>query len=184
MATAFIIQASNPRAELIHDIEDESLSDAVQAVFPMETEDMLMVWNGIYVPLSYKYDVSLMVDDILDLCGNLLAATEGHRVIWWPSNTFAAVWDVKWCSNVVTIKAQWHRVVGGTEALLAAKPCISIPVDDFLAEWKRPLELVADALRGAGYTQEQISRVSDIDEAVVKLPMHGQLYRCFATSLR
>jgi hypothetical protein len=176
MATEFIIQSSNPRANSSHDPDDASLSDAIKTVFPMDTERMLMVWNGIYVPLGYKYDVSLMVDDILDLCCDMCAAAEGHRRICWPSSSFAAVWDVKWSFGVATIEAQWHRVVGGTESMLAARPCISIPHKEFLAEWKRPLKLVDDALRGAGYTQKQIPRLSVLDDIKTTLPGYGQLY--------
>jgi hypothetical protein len=177
MATEFIIQSSNPRSESACDPDDASLSDAIQTVFPMDTEDMLIVWNGIYVPLSYKYDVSLMTDDILDLCSDIIAAAEGYRRICWPSNTFAAVWDIRWGSDIVTVQTQWNRVVGGTEALLVARSCISIPREDFLAEWKRPLEIVADALRKAGYTQKQIPRVAFLDDIITKLPDHGHLYR-------
>lgn len=177
MATEFIIQSSNPRAESDCDPDDASLSDAIQTVFPMDTERMLMVWNGIYIPLGYKYDVSLMVDDILDLCSNIFAVIEGHQRVCWPSNTFAAAWDVRWGSDMVTIEAQWNRVVGGTEAMLNERSCISIPQEDFLAEWKRPLEIVDDALRNAGYTQQQIPRLTVLRNIITRLPGHGHLYR-------
>lgn len=177
MAAEFIIQSSNPRTETACDHDDASLSDAIQTVFPMDTERMLMVWNGIYVPLGYKYDISLMVDDILDLCGDMIAAKEGHRRVCWPSNSFAAVWDIRWGSDMVTVESQWNRVVGGTEAMLAARSCIFIPQRDFLAEWKLPLEIVGDALRKAGYTQEQIPRLPVLHDVITRLPGYGHLYR-------
>ncbi|MEO7594939.1 MAG: hypothetical protein ABI134_27225, partial [Byssovorax sp.] len=79
MATEFFIQSSNPRSSSECDADDASLCDAVQTVFPMATESMIMVWSGVYIPLGYKYDVSLMVDDIIDLCNDILLTKEGRR---------------------------------------------------------------------------------------------------------
>jgi len=33
----------------------------------MLTEDAILIWNAIYIPLNYKYDISYMIDDILNL---------------------------------------------------------------------------------------------------------------------
>jgi len=76
----------------------------------------------------------------------------------------------------VTVTAKWARVVGGTEALLAAAGAIRLPVVEFLGEWKRPLELVAHALHGAGYSKDQIPRLAALDDVVERLPQKGQLY--------
>jgi hypothetical protein len=176
MATEFVIQSSNPRAESTWEAEDASLSDAIQSVFPLGTERLVLAWNGIYVPLGYKYDVSLMVDDVVDLATEILAESTGSKEIHWPSNTFAAVWDVRWDAGYVTVSGKWTRVLGGTEALLTASGSIRVPIAEFLGEWKRPLELVADALRRAGYGEEQIPRLAVLDDVVRRLPQTGQLY--------
>ena len=89
---------------------------------------------------------------------------------------YAAVWDVAWDSSAVTVNAQWNRVVGGTEAMLASKPSISIPQADFLAEWKRPLEIAAGALQRAGYKPEQIPRLVALHDLVARLLQYGRLY--------
>lgn len=176
MATEFFIQSSNPCSSSECDADDASLSDAVQTVFPMETERMIMIWSGIYIYLGYKYDVSLMVDDIIDLCNDILQTKDGRRCVHWPSNTFAAVWDVAWDSSAVIVNAQWNRVVGGIEAILASKPSISVPRADFLAEWKRPLEIAEGALQRAGYKPEQIPRLVALHDLVARLPQYGRLY--------
>jgi hypothetical protein len=176
MATEFFIQSSSPRSSLNCDPDDASLSDAIQTVFPMDTERMIMVWNYVHIPLGYKYDVSLMVDDIIVLCNDILRAQEGRRRVHWPSNSFAVIWDLVWDAGTVAVNAQWNRVVGGTESVLASKSSISIQRVDFLAEWKRPMEVVENALRMAGYTPEQIPRLVDLHNMVVRLPQHGYLY--------
>ena len=56
----FYIQASNPRA-LKPSFIEENLSAAIESVFPMNTENAILFWNHIAIPLSYKYDISYMV---------------------------------------------------------------------------------------------------------------------------
>jgi hypothetical protein len=176
MATEFFIQTGNPRTEPSWEADDASLSDAIQSVFPLRTEDLVLVWNGIYVPLGYKYDVSFMVDDVIDLAAEMMAERTGGKEIHWPSNTFAAVWDVRWDAGHVSVAAKWTRVVGGTEMLLAASGSIRLPVTEFLGEWKRPLEVVSDAMHRAGYSASQIPRLAVLDDVVRRLPQTGQLY--------
>ena len=61
----FYIQANNPRVLKEHDLEDKNISDAMETIFPLYTESAVMMWNHICVPLSYKYDISYMMDDML-----------------------------------------------------------------------------------------------------------------------
>jgi hypothetical protein len=137
---------------------------------------MILVWKRVYIPLGYKYDVGMMVDDVLDLLNAMFGHATGTREIHWPSNTFAAIWDVRWDAGKVSVASRWRRVLGGTEALLAASGNVSVTVDEFLCEWKRPLELVDDALRQAGYRSEQLPRLSVLNEVIARLPRGGQLY--------
>ena len=64
---SFYIQASNPRISYTVMPEDETLSDAVESAFLSDSENAILVWNYVNVPLSYKYDISYMIDDILNL---------------------------------------------------------------------------------------------------------------------
>lgn len=177
MAVEFIIQASNPRMLRFCDSDDATLTDAIQTVFPMDTENAVLAWNNIYVPLSYKYDLSVMTDDIVQLCEEMLASPHGVRLVHWPSNTFTASWEFVWSSEVVAVKARWACVTGCLESMLSSKPSISIPVEDFVAEWKRPLEVIRAALDLAGYTPAQIAGIRRLDAVLTRLPRYGELYR-------
>ncbi|HHR2550667.1 TPA: hypothetical protein ACSY39_10840 [Listeria monocytogenes] len=55
----FFIQANTPQKTGVFESDDYDLSTAIETIFPMLTEDAILVWNHIYVPLSYKYDISL-----------------------------------------------------------------------------------------------------------------------------
>jgi hypothetical protein len=173
----FVIQASNPRALRQFDPNDASLSDAVQTVFPLETEYALMIWNWVYIPLSYKYDLSLMADDSVALVEEMTSEERGRRVIQWPSNTFAATWKVEWGDGKATVDAVWDSVLGDTEAQLKAKPTIVVPTVDFVSEWRRPLEVIAAALEGAGYTARALHGLARMKAAIDRTGGGGILYR-------
>jgi hypothetical protein len=176
----FLIQASNPRPLRAHDPDDESLSDAIQTVFPLDSEWAFLVWNGVYVPLSYKYDLSLMVDDIVWMLEEMLLRTTGNRVINWPSNTFSATWEMTWNEGVVKVSARWDCVLGGVEALLRGRPTISVRKSEFIAEWKTPLMIVEQTLRLAGYATDQVPSLMRLSAIIAKLPEKGVLYRAQA----
>ena len=61
---SFFIQCSSPQIAKNYVIEGNSLRDCIEDLFPMRTEEALICWNGIRIPLSYKYDISLMVEVI------------------------------------------------------------------------------------------------------------------------
>jgi hypothetical protein len=176
MSYRFTIQASSPRALKEFDPNDTNLSDAIQTVFPLETECAILVWNWVYVPLSYKYDFSMMIDDVIALIDAMQVEPSGRRTIQWPSNTFACTWKVEWDARVTTVEADWVSVVGNTEAMLAAVPKIVVESSGFVEEWKRPLEAIWGGLTSAGYTSKLLG-LDHLMATVSKIGRCGILYR-------
>lgn len=172
----FAIQASNPRFLKHFNAEDTSLCDAIQTVFPLEAEYAILVWNWVYVPLTYKYDLSMMVDDVLLLALAMLSESNGCRTIQWPSNTFASSWKVEWATGVTTVEAEWTSVIGDTEAMLAAAPKVVMEAKDFVAEWRRPLEVIMTGLASAGYTTN-LAGMERLIAVVNKIGHQGIFYR-------
>jgi hypothetical protein len=173
----FRIQASQPRSASNALLEDSGLSDALQSVFPMMTEAAILVWNGGHVPLSYKYDLSFMVDDILYLAEALLSTKRGQTRISWPTNTFAATWNTRWADDIISIHGDWKTVVGGTEELLRAHPLVEMPVGEFLAEGKRPLTIMTMALTEAGYDRLAPQPMERLAHLASQIQNEGVLYR-------
>lgn len=176
MTIEFSIQASNPRVLRTYDSNDESLSDAIQTVFPLDTEWALITWNGIFTPLNYKYDWSLLADDVIALLDDMLANARGAKTIHWPSNTFSSIWSITWTDETVVVRAQWNCVLGGLLDLLRAKPIVTTSKSRFMAEWKRPLQVIGDALRTAGYSVEQLPSLAQLEAVCAKVPGSGELY--------
>ena len=169
----FCIQAGSPRRLPIAGPEP-NLSDAIESVFPMETEAAFLGWKHVFVPLSYKYDLSLMVDDAVNVIEQMRRADVGRTRIDWPSSNFAARWDLRWSDGMTTIDAEWHRVVGGLERILA--PRIEVSTHDFISEWKMPLNNIIEALLG-GAVDLQVESFVRLRAVLSEIPVSGFLYR-------
>ncbi len=104
----FCIQAGNPKVQCTLDDTDKCLSDAIETIFPLYTENAILVWNHICIPLSYKYDISYMMDDIISLLSSLQREKSGRKVIHWLPDTFRCDWFVKWGRGELEIRSKWE----------------------------------------------------------------------------
>lgn len=171
----FYVQASSPRFHCeASDEHAESLGEAVEYSFPLLTEKMFMAWKGHRIPLCYKYDLSVIVEDLLELLVELQRPS-GEQETFWGSDTFCGRWFLKWGDGRLEVQADWRDVGAGLEKLLASE--ISIPVAHFLAEWKRPLGILCDALQNSGYTVENLPAMQLLKDVHESLTQEGILYR-------
>jgi hypothetical protein len=177
MVSNFRIQASNPQWSRVINEEDEHIGDAMQTVFPMWTEEAYMVWNGIHIPMSYKYTFSFLIQDALMILEALSRETSGALTNHWPSDDFSAMWHMKWDIRNVDIQAEWETVLGGTVALLNARPTVSIEKGAFISEWKQVLGVALRALTEAGYTNDRLSDLARLRRVYESIREPGVLYR-------
>lgn len=172
----FVIQVSNPRMLGAYNSEARSLSDALQEVFPMATEDVYLGWGPVPIPLNYKYDVSLMAEGAVNLIEAMLGSTTGAWSIGWPSNTFDCTWDVVWADGRVEVRTSWRNVnVPFVDELNRVGP-LSSDCEQFIAEWKALFELLYRALTEAGYRESQIRKLENLGTLARALPKRGVLY--------
>lgn len=141
---SFYIQASNPKFQYVENFDDESLSDAIESAFPLNTENAILSWNYVSIPLSYKYDISYMMEDILKLLYDLQSKEDGKIVIHWLPDTFRSNWTLSWNNGKLEIQSQWECTVGHLERILNEKPNISLSINTFVSEWKEILCTVID----------------------------------------
>src|SRR5262249_55440264 len=114
----FAIQVSHPQTLHTAGGRENTIRDAIETIFPMDTEYVLLIWNHLYIPLTYKYDVSVIYDDMMDMLRDLLSVSSGSRTIEWGSNTFRSSWSLSWSDSRLTIRSQWYSVIGSIEPLL------------------------------------------------------------------
>lgn len=130
---------------------DEQLSEAIETIFPMMTEDAFLVWNTYHIPLSYKYDISYMIDDLLELLKALREEPSGEMKIAWPSNTFECEWFISWDEKNIKIDSTWTSVLGHIEDLLNGVKKVDMEKYLFQREWKKLLKTLIDNLSECNY---------------------------------
>ena len=174
---SFWIQTGNPRIIQSPTVPaDASLSELLQAVFPMETEDAILVWNNVHVPLSYKYDISVLIEDLIDLTSFVLLGTSGSKRISFGSDTFRATWLLKLSNGSLHVQADWASVVGGTESLLKKNNILDLPSENFLGEWKSLFSRVLDSLSRAGFSPDFSKQTQELQRIEKNIKRLGRLY--------
>lgn len=174
---SFYIQASNPRFQESTNLYDESLSDAIESAFPLNTENAILVWNYISIPLSYKYDISYMIEDILLLLNELQNKEKGELRISWLPDTFRSDWLIKWSAENMEIQSQWECTVGHLENILNQKPNMTLSKNSFISEWKRVLGIVITGLESCGYSEDKVQHMNQLIEQYKSINEEGQLYK-------
>ncbi|MDT8975358.1 hypothetical protein RQP50_03760 [Paenibacillus sp. chi10] len=174
---SFIIQASCPRFTGVFDSEAESLSDAIESSFPLLTENAVIVWNYVPILLGYKYDISIMIDDILEILEVLRKEDSGTKTIHWVSNTFAHVWHLSWDSRQLVINADWGSVSGGAEHLLQNSGSVTLTKQSFSSEWKKVLQNLITALSKSGYFEDRLPGMERLVHEYEAIENEGNIYR-------
>lgn len=173
---SFYIQASNPKWYCAVDCNDKTLADAIESMFMLNTENAILMWNYISVPLSYKYDISYMIEDILILLNALQNRENGELTIHWLPDTFRCDWIIRWDTKKLDIQSQWENTVGDLERLLNKSPNISLLKNDFIREWKSILGIIITSLKSCGYDTRKIKGMKQLIEQYKGIKGNGILY--------
>ncbi|MDE5781197.1 MAG: hypothetical protein K2I03_06930, partial [Lachnospiraceae bacterium] len=114
----FYIQTGNPCIINETNVHDNKLLEAIESIFPMNTEELILFWNHIAIPLSYKYDISYMIDDILMILQHIQSEKNGELLIHWLPDTFRADWRVEWSDEMISINSSWENLKGDLQKIL------------------------------------------------------------------
>lgn len=173
----FCIQASNPKTQDIVNSDDESLSDAIESAFLLNTENAILTWKYISIPLSYKYDISYMIDDLLKLLYSLQNMERGEMKIHWLPDTFRCDWSITWNHGRMEIESHWEYIAGHLEKLLINYPQLSVSVKYFVSEWKEILNIVLKGLKRCGYCENRIKGMWQLAAQFNSIENSGILYQ-------
>jgi hypothetical protein len=135
----FELQLNSPKILSINEEESMNLEDAIESAFPLKTENLVLIWNNISIPLTYKYDVSIMIFDFMRIISFLKEDDATRLEIHWASNTFATIWEINKKNNSVYIKTKWSNVIGGQIELLNNKNENILKINEFQNEIKKLL---------------------------------------------
>jgi len=168
----FAIVSGKPRIRRgPHPISD-SLGGALQEAFDCESEDLTLYWNEVAIPLEYKYDVAIIVDDLLEMLQQLLDEEAGEFEARFFSDTFNCIWHIRWSGGVVDIRPVWlelrHRISDAEEL---QRP-IGLPTTEFLRQWKPVVQATVVALHESGVevdNAEEIKKLRQLERVADEL---------------
>ena len=172
----FCIQTGNPRSHKEYNKEDKNLWEAIESIYSLNNEKAFIIWNNLYVPLCYKYDISIMMSDILNMLQSIQEEEKGGLRISWPSDTFDAIWNITWNHSDINISSRWNNITGGIEQILNERNTIVIPKESYISEWKKLLETVRKALLNAGYTGIILPEITKLILVESRINGYGELY--------
>lgn len=167
----FKIKTYTPKNNAMFDKTDSKLSEAIYTIFPLETEEAKLHWGTEEISLSYRYDISIMIDDIIQMIIALQSENNGELSIDWPSNTFAANWNMVWVGDSIKITSHWREGFNATE-YLKKNNIIEINRYIFLKEWKNILKILIQNLEYSGYNKQNLIDMVDL------LKVYSLLEKC------
>ncbi len=156
----FKIQISNPATIKDRNRDNCGIEAAIQSIFPLDNEYCFIIWDHIFIPLNYKYDISIMIKDILRII-NFIKKEEEQLQIHWASNTFFSLWKMECTLHSVIIESTWKYVLGELTDLLKKKTVLEVDKQEFLKEWTTLALFVKNKLEEAGYNS---TNLEDFDE--------------------
>lgn len=154
-----------------------SVGDAIELSTELHQEHLIIYWNHVAIPVSYKYDLSVIVDDILELIEFLLDENATEKTLQWASNTFRASWVLRKDKDQLTIDSNWESISGNIEPLLNERSTLEISLADFLAEWKEVLKVSYSLVEDCSGDAEFEATKSQILNYINNIPGEGLLYR-------
>lgn len=171
----FYIQASNPtHLDKPEFIVDDTLLGAIESVFPYETEDAILFWAGVYVPLRYKDVLSCIVSDVFWISKELRQRKSGTHTIVWGSQEFQCDWEFSWANGITEITFIRRGCIGLDE--LAHRSPVKIEIEQFIAEWEMPFLICRRALLACGYHTSNLIVMKELDLFLNSIAGRGYLY--------
>jgi hypothetical protein len=164
----FAIQVNNPKYFSCKDENSSTINEILQDIFPLCTESCILYWNHVCVPIGYKYDISVIFDDIVCMVEEILNNETGDLCIHWPSSTFRTDWMLLWDASTIAIESTWEGVMGGrlVENMLNSVGKLKIGKLEFLREWKMLIIKIVEILSECGTSVPGIKETSELIERI------------------
>ncbi len=172
----FWIQASDPFSIVVAGGKVADLAEAIETIFPMNTEAAILVWGRANIRVSYKYDLSVVIDDLLPMLWEIMSQESGQYLVYFASNTFSATWNIFWERDKLSISATWGNVCGWFDQDLANTSQLDIQVHKFLSEWKMILKKLILAIDKSGIAIERLNEYEKLQQIYSSIKNYGCLY--------
>ncbi|MGK5628041.1 hypothetical protein [Streptomyces sp. URMC 123] len=141
---SFWLQSGNPETLEVGSAAD--MADATGQMYPMGAEDAILFWNRVPVRLEYRYDIPVLLDDLVPLLEEVQNPAFSHTQVHWGSDTFSAEWDLARDGDGLRIDSRWESVHGGYEFLLNDRSRLTVGIVSFVSEWLKVLRRITSDL--------------------------------------
>lgn len=148
--TNFHIEVGAPEKRSLQGSFANDLSEAIEMAYPMESAAAQLVWCGRPLTLNYKYDVSVIIEDVIEMLEKCREGALRQIEVSFGSNTFNAVWKLDFRADALEVNAHWNCIVGGNETILNECPSVRIDRKHFAEQWMKLLRQVVSDIQLVG----------------------------------
>ncbi|WP_149261306.1 hypothetical protein [Actinomadura sp. K4S16] len=141
---SFWLQVGSPETLEVASAAD--MAHATAQMYPMNTEDAILFWNRVPVRLEYRYDIPVLLDDLVPLLEEVQDPEISQTEVYWGSDTFSADWNIARDGDSLRINSRWDSVHGSYEPLLNERSQLTVSIDSFVAEWLKVLRRITSDL--------------------------------------
>ena len=124
------------------EIRTLKLSGAIN--FVANKSNFTICWGEEKIELSYSDDLSLMIDDVIQMIFMLHTHKKGTWSVEWMPCTFAVNWNLTWEDDLLQIKADYRDEFCASD-YLKNNNILTIQKTTFLGEWNTLFKALEDA---------------------------------------
>ncbi len=125
------------------------LSDAIHSIFPTYSDKKATLhWGEEEILLSYDEDISVMINDVVEMILTLLCKNAGEWSVDFSSYTFAVNWHLTWEDDFLQITAQWRDEFDASD-YLKNNNVIKVKKSSFINEWRKIFEILHTELEAS-----------------------------------
>jgi len=174
----FSIQSGNPYFDMAKLLPNsKTLDECLEDVVSLETEDAYLNLNGNRFAISYKYDLSVFFDDLLEMVFLLKSKKAGQLQQFWPSNTFNVDWQLSWSEHNLDVSAIFDSVGSIETGAKINRQVFCISKNDFVAEWGEILRVVDDKVNRGDTQKLDCDQLGRLRTLIQTLEFRGRLYQ-------
>lgn len=141
---SFWLQSGNPETLKVGPAAD--MADATGQMYPMGTEDAILFWNRVPVRLEYRYDIPVLLDDLVPLLEEVQNPAFSQTQVCWGSDTFSVEWNIVRDGDSIRIDSRWDSIHGSYEFLLNDRSQLTVGIASFVTEWLKVLRRITSDL--------------------------------------
>lgn len=183
MNQPFTIQCGHPTIREVKPREFKTLADLFPYLFSENEESAYLFWFGTPIRLHYTYELYQNINEISGLCWLLQKEDSGELTASFMLEQLIMDWHITWSNGNVQIKSEFTSRMHSYDVyaqFLNKKQELTMPLEDFLAEWKTLLMQLSKAIKASRMTIEdgiERRRYEVMLRAEKKISKHGRLYQ-------